>query len=89
MVMSCLVAVCLRVFVLLPEVQVTLTEVILIGIMLNVTAQLGDLVESLLKRRCAVKDSSRILPAHGGVLDLIDSLLFSFPAYLLILTRLT
>ena len=89
MVMSCLVAVWLRDLVLLPEVQVTLTEVILIGIMLNVTAQLGDLVESLLKRRCAVKDSSRILPAHGGVLDLIDSLLFSFPAYLLILIRLT
>ena len=89
MVVSCLVAVWLRNLVLLPEVEVTLTEVILIGIMLNVTAQLGDLVESLLKRRCSVKDSSRFLPAHGGVLDLIDSLIFSFPAYLLILIKLT
>ncbi|MEE2886983.1 MAG: phosphatidate cytidylyltransferase [Planctomycetota bacterium] len=66
--------------------DVTLLGAILIGIMLNCTAQIGDLVESLLKRRCKVKDSSRMLPAHGGVLDLTDSLLFSFPAYLLILT---
>ncbi len=70
-------------------VEVTLTGAILIGIMLNLTTQIGDLVESLLKRRCDVKDSSRMLPAHGGVLDLTDSLLFSFPAYLLVLTILT
>lgn len=66
--------------------DITWGGAILIGIMLNFTAQIGDLVESLLKRRCNVKDSSRMLPAHGGVLDLTDSLLFSFPAYLLVLT---
>ena len=66
-----------------------MTGAILIGIMLNLTAQIGDLVESLLKRRCGVKDASRFIPAHGGVLDLVDSLLFSFPAYLLVLTILT
>ena len=49
----------------------------------------GDLVESLLKRRCGAKDSSRLLPAHGGVLDLIDSLLFSFSAWFLYLVWLT
>ena len=69
--------------------EVTWLGAILIGVMLNLTAQIGDLVESLLKRRCDVKDSSRMLPAHGGVLDLTDSLLFSFPAYLLVLTLLT
>jgi phosphatidate cytidylyltransferase len=59
------------------------------GIVLNVTTQTGDLVESLLKRRCGAKDSSRLLPAHGGVLDLIDSLLFSFSAWFLFLVWLT
>ncbi len=59
------------------------------GIVLNVTTQTGDLVESLLKRRCGAKDSSRLLPAHGGVLDLIDSLLFSFSAWFLYLVWLT
>ncbi|MHC5072577.1 MAG: phosphatidate cytidylyltransferase [Planctomycetota bacterium] len=86
MVASCLIAVVLRQLLLMPEVDVTLTGAVLVGIMLNITAQIGDLVESLLKRRCRVKDSSALLPAHGGVLDLLDSLLFSFPAYFLVLT---
>ena len=63
--------------------------VLLTGIMLNITTQTGDLIESLLKRRCGVKDSSTLLPYHGGVLDLVDSLLFSFPAWFLVLVRLT
>jgi len=67
------------------RVGVTLTEAALVGIMLSITAQIGDLVESQLKRRCHVKDSSRLLPFHGGVLDLVDSLLFSFPAHFLVL----
>ena len=86
MVVSCLVAAALRQPLLAPDIGVTLTEAVLVGIMLNITAQIGDLVESLLKRRCGVKDSSALLPAHGGVLDLLDSLLFSFPAYFLVLT---
>lgn len=89
MVLSCVVSVWLCSALLAPDVQVTLTGAILIGIMLNLTTQIGDLVESLLKRRCGVKDSSKFIPAHGGVLDLVDSLLFSFPAYLLVLTILT
>lgn len=59
------------------------------GFALNFTTQTGDLIESLIKRRCGAKDSSRLLPAHGGVLDLVDSLLFSFCAWFLILVWLT
>lgn len=62
---------------------------LLTGVVLNFTTQTGDLIESLLKRRCNAKDSSTLLPAHGGILDLVDSLLFSFCAWFLVLVRLT
>ena len=45
--------------------------------------QLGDLSESLIKRDCNVKDSGNIVPGIGGILDIIDSLLFSVPAFYL------
>jgi phosphatidate cytidylyltransferase len=79
----------LRAPLLLPTVPIGPWTAILAGVALNFTTQTGDLIESLLKRRCNAKDSSRLLPAHGGVLDLIDSLLFSFCAWFLILIWLT
>jgi phosphatidate cytidylyltransferase len=55
------------------------------GAVVSVAAQVGDLFESLIKREGGVKDSSRIIPGHGGVLDRFDSLIFVLPvAYLLL-----
>ena len=59
--------------------QPAMGPVILLTIILNVAAQLGDLVESLIKRGANVKDSGAILPGHGGMLDRIDALLFAAP----------
>ena len=50
---------------------------ILLGILVSIFGQLGDLVESLLKRNIGVKESSDLIPGHGGFLDRMDSVVFA------------
>jgi phosphatidate cytidylyltransferase len=59
--------------------QPHLWPIILLSAVVNLAAQLGDLVESLIKRGAGVKDSGSILPGHGGMLDRIDAMLFAVP----------
>jgi phosphatidate cytidylyltransferase len=61
---------------------------VILGIILSSTAVIGDLIESQFKRECGAKDSGKILPGIGGVLDLLDSLLFNAPIMYLYLRHI-
>ncbi len=65
---------------LLPEGSLGILGGFLAGFVLNVCAQGGDLLESWVKRRAGVKDSGRLMGASGGLLDVVDSLLLTVPA---------
>ena len=58
---------------------VSLTNCLVVGLAAGLLGQIGDLVESKLKRECSVKDAGSLLPGHGGMLDRFDSFLFTAP----------
>ena len=78
-------------FVLTPSTQLAFVRggILIFALLVSIAAQIGDLFESLIKREAGMKDSSHLIPGHGGVLDRFDSLLFVLPvAYVLFNTLL-
>jgi phosphatidate cytidylyltransferase len=77
-------------YVMLPLAHLGFTTggVLIFGIVISVVAQIGDLAESLIKREAGIKDSSNIIPGHGGVLDRFDSMLFVLPVAAMLLRPL-
>jgi phosphatidate cytidylyltransferase len=70
------------------QIEHNILNMLIITIIISLTSQLGDLFISFLKRKAKVKDTSDLLPGHGGVLDRIDGIIFAIPLgiYLFIVT---
>jgi phosphatidate cytidylyltransferase len=68
-----------------PFLELSLLMALLLGFGLAVLSQIGDLLESALKRRVNVKDSGSILPGHGGLLDRFDGYLITVPGFYIFL----
>jgi phosphatidate cytidylyltransferase len=71
---------------LLPELRIW--QIVLMAVLGNIAGQIGDLSESAMKRGAGLKDSGTLLPGHGGMLDRVDSSLFSLPVVSAIYTYL-
>ena len=71
-----------------PTEMISISSIIftfIFGVIVSFVAQIGDLIESLFKRECGVKDSGKILLGHGGILDRFDSMIIAVPCYVLVM----
>ncbi|MCC6544542.1 MAG: phosphatidate cytidylyltransferase [Nitrospirae bacterium] len=78
-VLSCILSALFARWLVLPELS--FNNAVFMGIVFGVISQIGDLSESMLKRGAGVKDSGSLLPAHGGILDRVDSVIFTLPVF--------
>jgi phosphatidate cytidylyltransferase len=75
-------------FALKSWLNLTFNELISLGLIIAIIAQLGDLFESVLKRGSGIKDSGTLVPGQGGILDCLDSLIFTAPVFYYYITLL-